>query len=83
MNRVFLLITLMAFSLSACAVAAKVRARNEMEESKAAYKECLRKHPDDISACEAFGKMYEADLKAFRATSGALKENGGTVVIEK
>ncbi len=61
---------------------AKVRARDDMEMSKAAYKKCLKQHPDDLSKCEAPRKAYESDLKAFRATSDALKESG-TVTIEK
>ena len=58
-------------SLAGCAIAAKVNARNDMEQSKAAYKVCLEQHPSEVSVCEAFEKAYEADLKALRAvTSG-------------
>ena len=68
--------------LSGCAVAAKVRARDDMEASKAAYKRCLQEHPDDPSKCEGLRQAYEADLKAFRATSHALTDSS-TVTIEK
>ncbi len=67
--------------LSGCAVAAglaRERARNDLEQSKAAYKECLQQHPDDASACEVLQKIYEADLQALRALS-----RRGTVTIEE
>ena len=81
MNRFSLLASLAAFLvLSACAMVKRDRARDQMVESKADYKQCLRQHPNDASACEAFRKMFEADLKAFRAESTS---GGGTVTIEK
>ena len=55
--------------LAACGIVAKVSARNDMEESKAAYKVCLAQHPNDVSACEAARLVYEADMQAYRATS--------------
>ncbi len=64
--------------LSGCALAARDRARNDLEQSKAAYKECLQQHPDDASACEVLQKIYEADLQALRALS-----RRGTVTIEE
>ncbi|MDC8449181.1 MAG: hypothetical protein LV473_12580 [Nitrospira sp.] len=68
--------------LSGCAIAAKVRARDDMEASKAVYKRCLQEHPDDPLKCEALRQAYEADLKAFRATSHALT-GSASVTIEK
>ena len=75
-------IIVVSLIVSGCAVAAKVRAREDMEMSKTAYKKCLELHPDDLSKCEALRMAYEADLKAYRATSDAMKESG-TVTIEK
>lgn len=75
-------IIIVSLILSGCGVAAKVRAREDMEMSKAAYKRCLEQHADDLAKCEALRKAYEADLKAYRATSDAMKESG-TVTIEK
>ena len=59
-----------AVSLSACGLAARIDARNDMEGSKAAYKSCLAENPEKVSACEALRLSYEADLKAFQATAG-------------
>jgi hypothetical protein len=64
--------------LAGCGVAAKVRARNDMEVSKAAYKECLRR---EKAECEGLRQAYDADLQAYRATSNALR-NGPMVVME-
>lgn len=53
MNKLWLIIILMviiAFSYS-CGIAAKVRARNDMENSKAVYKKCLEQNADDLSKC--------------------------------
>ncbi len=64
--------------LAGCAAVARDKARNDLEQSKAAYKECLQQHLDDASACEALQKIYEADLQALRAL-----KRGGTVTIEE
>jgi hypothetical protein len=58
-----------AMSLSACGVAVRMEARNDMEGSKAAYKSCLAENPTKVSACESERLSYEADLKAFEATA--------------
>jgi hypothetical protein len=62
----------MAVSLTACGVAVRMEARNDMEASKAAYKSCLAENPGKVSACEASRLSYEADLKAFQATAGGM-----------
>jgi len=67
-----LVISLIIFSTFGCAVAAKIKARDEMEVSKAEYKECL-KNESDVTNCEGLKSVYEADLQAFHATSDALK----------
>jgi len=59
--------------LTDCGIAAKVNARSEMEASKAAYKDCLARSPQNISACEASRLSYEADIKAYRATSAGIQ----------
>jgi hypothetical protein len=59
--------------LADCGVAAKVNARNEMEASKAIYKDCLARNPQNLSACEASRLSYEADMKAYRATSAGIQ----------
>ena len=76
MERV-LSVVLLTSLLTGCAV---IRARNDMEASKAEYKQCLREHSEDTSKCDAYRAMYEADLKAYRATTDAMRE-GSTVTI--
>ncbi len=52
-------------TVAGCGVVAKVNARNDMEQSKAVYKNCLAQNPQNVSACEGYRLSYEADLKAF------------------
>lgn len=59
-----------SLSLSACGLAVRMNARNDMEGSKAAYKSCLAATPTKVSGCEALRLTYEADLKAYQATVG-------------
>jgi len=68
----FCLWAAMAVSLTACGVAVRMEARNDMEGSKAAYKSFLAENPGKVSACEASRLSYEADLKAFQATAGGM-----------
>ncbi len=67
--------------LSGCGLAADVQARNDVENSKAEYKACLKQHPDDLSKCDALKKAYEADLEYWRATVRRWQPSG-TVTIE-
>jgi hypothetical protein len=71
-GRLLILLTLPAL-IADCGVAAKVNARNEMETSKAAYKDCLARNPQNLSACEASRLSYDADIKAYRATSAGIQ----------
>ena len=68
--RRFCFVILVAASLSACGLAVRMNARNDMEGSKAAYKSCLAENPTKVSGCEALRLSYEADLKAYQATVG-------------
>jgi hypothetical protein len=84
MNKLLLAIILMVFMASSnnCGIAAKVRARKDMENSKAAYKKCLEQYRDDLPKCEAQRRAYEADLKAYRATSKGVNPHG-TISVEQ
>src|SRR5215467_5649182 len=73
---------LLITALVGCGIAAKVRARDDMEVSKAAYKECLKQEGDNLAACDRFKKAYEADLQAYQATSAALHSDK-VVAIER
>jgi hypothetical protein len=67
--------------VSGCGVAAKVTAREDMQNSKAAYKACLAANPDNPDKCEALRRAYEADIQAYRETSKGLRP-GHTISIE-
>jgi hypothetical protein len=69
MNRAYFLLAAVV-ALSACGLAVRMDARNDMVGSKAAYKSCLAQNPGKVSACEASRLSYEADLKAYEATIG-------------
>jgi hypothetical protein len=56
---------LLAFT-HGCGMGDKVRARNAMEASQAAYERCLAQHPDDPSQCEAWRRAYEAAYRAYQ-----------------
>ena len=58
---------------------AEQQTRSEMQASKAAYTDCLRGDPQDISVCETLRLIYEADLEAYKAA----KVGGAKVTIEK
>jgi hypothetical protein len=58
---------------SGCGIAAKVNARNDTEASKAAYKACLAQNAPSPAASEGAHLAYEADVKAYRATSAGIK----------
>jgi hypothetical protein len=55
-----------------CGVVATVNARNDMERSKTDYKQCLRRHPDIVSAYEGLRLAHEVDFSAYRATSAGI-----------
>jgi len=59
--------------LSACGVAAKVSARNDLEQSKAAYKQCLTQHSDDANKCSALRTAYQTDLQTYEAMSRGIR----------
>ena len=69
---IIILMVAMSFS-NGCGITAKVRARDDMEASKAAYKRCLEQNPDNPSKCESLKRAYEADLKAYRETSKGIR----------
>lgn len=80
MNQLYVRILLVAAIAvgAGCGIVAANSARQDMESSKVAYKDCLQKHPSDTAACEGARLAYEADLRAYRATSSSLKQ--GTTV---
>ncbi len=67
-----LLLWVLTLSLSACALQAKMNALDGMKTSKAASKECLMANPNKVSVCQAEQLSYQADLKAYEATAGAM-----------
>jgi hypothetical protein len=47
-----------------------------LDSSKAAYMRCLEQNPEDPSKCDALRQAYEADLRAFHATTTGLSRRG-------
>jgi hypothetical protein len=67
MRRYPLVFILLAAQISiGCATGDRLKAKNAMEASRAAYEKCLEQHPLDHSKCEALKRKYDSDLKAYR-----------------
>jgi hypothetical protein len=77
-----LLAILCCASLSACGVAAKVNARNDLEQSKAAYKQCLAQYADSPNKCAGLRVAYQTDLQTYEAMSRGIK-NGPSISVEQ
>lgn len=60
-----LLIFVLCLSVAGCGIAAKVQAREDVQKSKAAYKECLADHPKSVNACSAQKEAYDADMDEY------------------
>jgi hypothetical protein len=80
MTQKIILCTLLPVLLTGCGVAAKVNARNDLEQSKAAYKECLAQHPQDVRACEGLRMSYETDLQTYKAMSSGIQPGSNSTV---
>ena len=52
--------------VSGCETTAQARARQDMENSRAAYERCLQQNLGDPSKCEIFKRRYEVDLEIYR-----------------
>ncbi len=72
-GRLLILLASLVFLADCGGIAAKINARKEMEVSKTVYKSCLARNPQNISACDASRLSYEADIKAYRATSAGIQ----------
>ena len=80
--RAAVILVLLGALLNGCGIVAKVRARDDMEISKARYKACLEQNPQTLANCESARLAYEADLRAYKATSAGIR-SGPTVTIEE
>lgn len=78
----FVILIISVTFANGCGIAAKVRARDDMEASKAAYKRCLEQNPNDPSKCEGLKRAFEADLKAYRETSKGIRP-GYTISVDQ
>jgi hypothetical protein len=65
-----ILLVVLAFANS-CGLADKAKARDDMENSRAAYEKCLQQYPEDPSKCEALKRAYEADFETYRQAGKA------------
>lgn len=80
--RAAVVLVLLGALLNGCGIVAKVRARDDMEISKARYKACLEQNPQTPADCESARLAYDADLRAYKATSAGIR-TGSTVTIEE
>jgi hypothetical protein len=68
-----LTIILSVVSLSGCGIEAKINARNDMQQSKLNYKNCLANNPSDPKACESTRLAYETDIRAYKTLSAGMQ----------
>ena len=69
-------------TFSACGVAAKIDARNDLEQSKIAYKQCLNENSNATDKCAAQKEVYRTDLQAYEALSRGIR-NGPSISVEQ
>ena len=79
-NRVVLIVAIPI--LSGCGVAAKVNARNDLEQSKRAHKQCLIEYADDIGKCASQRTAYQTDLQTYEAMSRGIR-TGPSISVEQ
>jgi hypothetical protein len=72
----------LAGALSGCGVVAKIDARQEAQQSRAAYKTCLYAHPSNPRECEGLRLAHEADAHAYRAFSAGIRP-GSVLTIDE
>ena len=72
------LLVLLGIFVSGCGIAAKIQARNDMMQAKNAYTQCLAENSADSSKCQGLKEAYDADLRAYLATSSEVRP--GSVV---
>ena len=60
-------------AIAGCGVVAKVDARQDMRQSKAAYKACLTANASNPAVCESARLTYEADVQAYRTLSAGIQ----------
>ena len=63
-------------------VAAKIDARNDLEQSKIAYKQCLNENSNATDKCAAQKEVYRTDLQAYEALSRGIR-NGPSISVEQ
>jgi hypothetical protein len=68
-----LTIILSVLALTGCGIGAKIEARNDMQQSKLNYKNCLTNNPSDPKTCETTKLAYEADIRAYKTLSAGIQ----------
>lgn len=63
-------------TLAGCGIVAKVDARNDYQQSRAAYKECLADNQSNPAACEARRLAMEADERAYNNLAAGIQLGG-------
>jgi hypothetical protein len=63
-------------TLAGCGVIAKIDARNDYQQSRAAYKQCLAENQSDPAACDARRLAMEADERAYNNFTAGIHFGG-------
>ena len=66
-------VILLGALVTGCGIVAKVQARHDMQASQARYQAGLAQNPQTPANCESPRLSYEADLRAYIATTEGLK----------
>jgi len=62
-----------------CAGCGFIRARNDLEQSKVVYKECLNQHPQDGGQCDGLRRAYEVDLQAYQSIFDSIRHTSSVL----
>lgn len=61
---------IIAVTLTGCRAGSVIQAREDMQNSKSAYKQCLAANFQDPDKCESAKRIYEADLAVYQIEIG-------------
>lgn len=65
-----MILLLAVLALSGCGAMERHRAANNLQESDAAYKECLAQAAGDVARCATQKAAYETDVETYETLRG-------------
>jgi hypothetical protein len=66
----YVLLACCTLSLAACGSSTGERAKEDMMDSKAEYKDCISDNSDEIGKCDGARISYETDVKTLETLRG-------------